>query len=591
MIRFQTSSICSAGRRARPSGKSEPEPVTQENRNLILAVVLSALVLFGWTFASERFFPAPKTPAAATAAAEGGPVTPGANVPVAVPAGPLPAEKIVSQGARVRIETPRLEGSINLTGARFDDLVLKDHLVSLPPSDPIRLFAPSGSKDAYFAGYGWVGPGAPPADAQWTANAATLSPGKPVTLSWRSPTGLIFQQIVSVDQNFLFTVEQRVANASAAPVALRAFGYVNRTGRGPDKNGINLHVGPIAVLDGTLMEGDIDYDKLREKGPQIINSKGGWLGITDKHWLAALIPDQQAAIEGRFTAADADRYQVDWLKAAQTVNSGEASITTSHLFAGAKEVRLLNQVRDELGAPLFDRALAWGWFWFIAQPIFGLLEWLYGHLGNYALAIVGLTLIVRAVLFPIANKQYASMAKMRIFAPKMKELQEKYKDDKQKQQYELMELYKKEKINPLAGCLPILLQIPIFYALYKTLLITVEMRHKPAFLWIKDLSAPDPLTPLNLFGLLPFDLPPFLHLGILPIILGVTMWAQFKLNPQPMDEIQAKVFSFMPWIFMFMMAPFAAGLQIYWIVNNLVSILQQWVLLKKYPAPAPAPAK
>ncbi|TPE58684.1 membrane protein insertase YidC [Sandaracinobacter neustonicus] len=564
--------------------------MTQENRNLILAVVLSALVLFGWTFASERLFPAPKTPpaATATAAAGGGPVLPGAaaNVPVVAPS----ADTLAAVGARVRIETPRLEGSINLTGARFDDLVLKDHLVSLPPSKPIRLFSPSGSKDAYFAGYGWVGPGAPPADAEWTANAATLSVGKPVTLSWRSPQGLIFQQIVSVDANFLFTVEQRVANASAAPVSLRAFGYVNRTGRGPDKNGINLHVGPIAVLDGKLLEGDIDYDKLRDKGPQTINSKGGWLGITDKHWLAALIPDQQAAIEARFTAADAERYQVDWLKAPATVNTGEAAITTSHLFAGAKEVRLLNQVRDELGVPLFDRALAWGWFWFIAQPIFGLLAWLYGHLGNYALAIVGLTLIVRAVLFPIANKQYASMAKMRIFAPKMKEIQEKYKDDKQKQQFELMELYKKEKINPLAGCLPILLQIPIFYALYKTLLITVEMRHQPAFLWIKDLAAPDPLTPLNLFGLLPFDLPPFLHLGILPIILGVTMWAQFKLNPQPMDEIQAKVFAFMPWIFMFMMAPFAAGLQIYWIVNNLVSILQQWILLKKYPAPAPAPA-
>ena len=564
--------------------------MTQENRNLILAVVLSALVLFGWTFASEKFFPAPKAPPAATAAAGAGQATPGANVPVAAPAGPQPAEAIVSQGARVAIETPRLKGSINLTGARFDDLVLTDHTVSLPPSKPIRLFAPSGSKDAYFAGYGWVGPGAPPADAQWTASAATLSPGKPVTLSWRSPQGLIFQQIVSVDDNFLFTVEQRVANASGSPVALRAFGYVNRTGRGPEKDAFNLHVGPIAVLDGTLREGDISFDKLRDNGPQTINSKGGWLGFTAKHWLAALIPDQQANIEARFTPVDGDRYQVDWLKPAVTLNSGEANVATSHLFAGAKEVRLLNQVRDELGVPLFDRALAWGWFWFIAQPIFALLQWLYDIFGNYALAIVGLTLIVRALLFPIANKQYASMAKMRIFAPKMKEIQEKYKDDKQKQQFELMELYKKEKINPLAGCLPILLQIPIFYALYKVLLISVELRHQPAFLWIKDLSAPDPLTPLNLFGLLPFELPPFLHLGILPIILGVTMWAQFKLNPQPMDEIQQKVFAFMPWIFMFMMAPFAAGLQIYWIVNNLVSILQQWVLLRKYPAPAPAPS-
>jgi YidC/Oxa1 family membrane protein insertase len=576
--------------------------VTQENRNLILAVVLSAVVLFGWTFVSERFFPT-QQPAAVPSVQAGEVAAAGPDVPAAVPgavpgAGPmnvpaanLSADKLAATGPRVRIETPRLGGSINLSGARFDDLVLKDHTVTLPPSKPIRLFAPSGAKDAYFAGYGWVGAGAPPVDALWTASAPVLSPGKPVTLSWQGPTGLLFQQTISVDANFVFTVSQRVTNTGAAPVSLRSFGYVNRTGRGTEKDAFNLHVGPIAVLDGTLKEGEISFDTLRDDGAQTFTSKGGWLGMTEKHWLAALIPDQKSTIEARFTAAENDRYQTDWLKPAQALAPGQTVETTSHLFAGAKEVRLLNQVRDELGAPLFDRALAWGWFWFIAQPIFALLQWLYDLFGNYALAIVGLTLIVRLILFPIANKQYASMAKMRIFAPKMKEIQEKYKDDKQKQQFEMMELYKREKINPLAGCLPILLQIPIFYALYKVLLISVEIRHQPAFLWIKDLSAPDPLTPINLFGLLPFDPPAIIHLGILPIILGITMWAQFKLNPQPMDEIQQKVFAWMPWIFMVMMAPFAAGLQIYWIVNNLVSILQQWVLLKKYPAPAPAPAK
>lgn len=568
--------------------------MTQENRNLILAVVLSAVVLFGWTFVSERLFPTPPAATAPATAAAEGPVAPAdvaGGVPVAAPAGVQPVEMLVAGAGRVRIETPRLGGSINLTGARFDDLVLKDHTVALPPSKPIRLFAPSGAKDAYFAGYGWVGAGAPPADAQWAASARVLSPGKPVTLRWQGQTGLLFEQTISVDENFLFAVTQRVRNASGAPVSLRTFGYVNRTGRGTEKDAFNLHVGPVAVLDGTLKEGEIGFDTLRDDGAQTFTSKGGWLGITDKHWLAALIPDQTSTIEARFTAAEGNRYQTDWLKTAQAVAPGQAAATTSHMFAGAKEVRLLNQVRDELGAPLFDRALAWGWFWFIAQPIFALLQWLYGLTANYALAIVGLTLIVRALLYPIANKQYASMAKMRVFAPKMKEIQEKYKDDKQKIQLATMELYKQEKINPLAGCLPILLQIPIFYALYKVLLISVELRHQPAFLWIKDLSAPDPLTPINLFGLLPFEPPAIIHLGILPIILGVTMWAQFKLNPQPMDEIQKKVFGWMPWIFMFMMAPFAAGLQIYWIVNNLVSILQQWVLLKKYPAPAPAPAK
>jgi YidC/Oxa1 family membrane protein insertase len=573
--------------------------VTTENRNLILAVVLSALVLFGWTFASERLFPTPPAPTAQQQANPAAPTNaqqvpgsvPSAGGP-AVPGVALPVSQVVAASPRVVIDTPRLKGSINLVGARLDDLELRDHRVTIAADSPaIRLFAPSGTANAEFAGFGWVGAGAPPADARWTASAEILSPGKPVTLRYVDPNKLVFEQVISVDKNFLFTVQQRVLNGSAAPVSLRPFGYVNRTGAGTETDAFNLHVGPVAVLNGSLKEGDISFEKLRDDGPQTISSKGGWLGFTQKHWLAALIPDQKANIDARFTAADADRYQVDWLKPSETLAPGQGTTTTSHLFAGAKEVHLLNEVRDELGAPLFDRALAWGWFWFIAQPIAALLHWLYGIFGNYALAIVGLTLIVRTVLFPIANKQYASMAKMRIFAPKMKELQEKYKDDKQKQQMELMELYKKEKINPLAGCLPILLQIPIFYALYKTLLISVEIRHQPAFLWIKDLSAPDPLTPFNLFGLIPWDPPGFLHLGVLPIILGVTMWAQFKLNPQPMDEIQQKVFAFMPWIFMFMMAPFAAGLQIYWIVNNLVSIAQQWVLLKKYPAPAPAPAK
>ncbi len=563
--------------------------MTSENRNLILAIVLSAVVLFGWTFISERFFPAPPPPPAKTAPAPEAatPSLPGSASPV-VQAGGAAA----TVAPRVDIETPRLKGTINLAGARIDDLVMVQHTETVAKdSPPVRLFAPSGAKHAWFAGFGWVGPGAPPADAHWTASAGKLTPSSPVTLSWASPDGLTFQQVISVDSDYLFTVQQRVVNASASPVALRPYGYVNRTGRFEQKDAFNLHIGPVAVLDGTLKEGDISFDTLEDDGPQTFKSKGGWLGMTDKHWLAALIPDQKANIEARFTAAEGERFQSDWLMPTTTIQPGQALTTSSHLFAGAKEVGLLNKVRDEQGAPLFDRALAWGWFWFIAQPIAALLNWLYGIFGNYALAIVGLTLIVRLLLFPIANKQYASMAKMRIFAPKMKELQEKYKDDKQKQQFELMELYKREKINPLAGCLPILLQIPIFYALYKTLLISVEIRHQPAFLWIKDLSAPDPLTPLNLFGLIPWDPPGFLHLGILPIILGITMFLQFKLNPQPMDEIQKKVFAWMPWLFMFMMAPFAAGLQIYWIVNNIVSIVQQWLLLKKYPAPAPAPAK
>lgn len=578
--------------------------MTSDNRNLLLAVVLSAIVLFGWSFLSERFFPAAAPPA--TSAAESAP--PAAPAPAAgsdlalpdaavapvvvAPAAAMALPERIAAAPRVAIVTPRLSGSINLAGARIDDLVLRDHKTGIDAdAEPVRLFAPSGDPQAWFAGFGWVGENAPPPDALWTASSDRLTPDRPVTLSWVSPANVRFELRFEVDRNFLFTISERVSNLGPAPVAVRSFSYINRTGRGPDKDSFNLHAGPIAVLGGTLQEGEIGYDVLRDDGPQIFRSTGGWLGITDKHWLAALIPDQSRPIEARFTATDGNRTQADWLKPAVTIAPGAAVSGTSRLFAGAKEVRLLNQVRDEFGVPLFDRALAWGWFWFIAQPIFSLLQWLYGHLGNYAAAIVGLTLIVRALLFPIANKQYASMAKMRVFAPKMKELQEKYKDNKAKQQSELMDLYKREKINPLAGCLPILLQIPIFYALYKVLVISVEIRHQPAFLWIRDLSAPDPLTPLNLFGLLPFQPPAIIALGVLPILLGITMFVQFRLNPAPLDEIQKKVFAWMPWIFMFMMAPFAAGLQIYWIINNLVSIGQQWWLIKKYPGPAPAPAK
>ncbi|QMW23324.1 membrane protein insertase YidC [Sandaracinobacteroides saxicola] len=596
-----------------------------DNRNLILALVLSAFVLFGWTFLTERYFPtakpaatAPATPAASTPAAPtvAAPVTaPGQVAPAAVPVNaPLPA--VLAATPRVAIETPSLRGSINLAGLRIDDLLLIRHTQAVDSKEAVRLFAPSGAivhhdklsdgtvtgrnansnpnygtNAAYFAGFGWAGAGAPPADARWTANGDKLTPQTPVTFSWAGANGLTFEVVLAVNDAYLFTVTQRVVNRGAAAVAFRPYGYVNRTGVGPEVNSFNLHVGPIAVLDGTLKEGEIDYDKLREDGPQKFASTGGWLGITDKFWLAALIPNQKTAIDANFTHGAGDRYQADFLAPAQVVAPGTVVASTTHLFAGAKEVAAVNAVRDGLGVKLFDRSIAWGWFWFIAQPIFFILDWLFKFTGNFGLAIVGLTLLVRLILFPIANRQYASMAKMKVFAPKMKELQEKYKDDKLKQQQEMMELYKREKINPLAGCLPILLQIPIFYALYKTLLISIEMRHQPLALWIKDLSAMDPLTPVNLFGLLPFTPPGILHIGLLTILLGVTMYIQFKLNPQPMDELQAKVFAWMPWLFMFMMAPFAAGLQLYWVVNNLVSIAQQWVLIRKYPSPAPAGAK
>ncbi len=576
--------------------------MTQEIRNLILAAALSIAVLIGWTLLSERFFPEAGfkpalAPQAQTAAAAPGaapttaaPATPG-SVPAVAPATLRDRAVVLAATPRVAIDTPRLQGSINLRGARFDDLVMTDYRVKLDPkSPPVRLFSPSGTADAYFGQFGWSGAGAPPADALWTASGTKLTPETPVTLSWTSAAGITFQQLVSVDKNFMFSVQQRVINGGAAPITVQPWGLISRLGEGPEKGEYALHIGPIGVLEGTLKDSSVEYKDLIEDGPQRFTSTGGWLGITDKYWLAALVPDQKTKIDARFASAPGNLFQTDYLSPAITVAPGQSATSQTRIFAGAKEITLLDKTMKALDIPNFDLAVSWGWFKIIAQPIFWLLEWLFHLTGNFGVAIIGLTIIVRAALFPIANKQYESMAKMRIVAPKMKAIQDKYKDDKVRAQQEIMALYKTEKVNPLAGCLPILIQIPIFFALYKALLVSIEMRHQPFALWIHDLSAPDPLTPLNLFGLIPWTPPGFLHIGVFPIILGVTMWVQQKMNPTPMDPVQKQVFAIMPWMFMFIMAPFAAGLQLYWIVNNLISIAQQWYMLRKYPMPATPPA-
>ncbi len=580
---------------------------------MILAVLLSAVVLIGWTLVSERFLPqAPPEVAATTAPASApstfattaavptatapAPITPGTAPAPAATLAPLPPSRraeVLARSPRLVIDTPRLKGSVNLVGARFDDLVLTTYKQVLGGTAPIRLFSPSGTQDAYFAQFGWSGAGAPPVDARWTASAATLSPGQPVTLSWASPNGLIFEQRLEVDKDFLFTLRQRIRNPGAADVVVQPWGLVSRLGEGPEETAFNLHVGPLGVLGGTLKDSDLDFESLRDDGPQRFTSTGGWLGITEKYWLAAIVPDQARKLEARFAAATptsaGQLYQVDYLEEPLRVPAGGSAETLQRLFAGAKEVSLLDTYRDKFGIPRLDRAVSWGWFEAIAQPIFYLLDWLFHKTGNFGVAIIILTIIVRAALFPIANKQYESMAKMRVVAPRMKAIQERNKDDKLKAQQEMMALYKTEKVNPLAGCLPLVLQIPIFYALYKTLLVSTEMRHQPFMLWIKDLSAPDPVTPLNLFGLIDWQPPALIALGVLPILLGITMWLQQRMNPTPLDPVQKQVFAIMPWMFMFIMAPFAAGLQLYWTVNNIVSIGQQYYMLRKFPMPATPP--
>ncbi len=567
-----------------------------ENRNFVIAILLSAIVLFGWTLLGEKLFPPSKVPATVAASA-GSAGTSGAPAQAAL-AKPRDVKVALAETGRVLIETPKIKGSINLKGARLDDLILPRHTVSLDKnSGPVRILSPAGTEHSQFAGFGWTGSGAnlPNADTVWATNGAKLTPQSPITLSWDNGQGQLFQIKLSIDENFMFSAEQTVSNKGAGPVAIRPYGYINRgyatlgkssslAGPSHDVDSWTIHVGPIATFDNATNY-EVNYPDLDEAGANgsRFKSTGGWLGFGDTYWLTALAPTQTANIDAGFRK-DNGTYQADYALDSVVVAPGQSNTAKTHFFAGAKEVPVLDGYMDTLGIQQFGNAIDWGWFKMFAKPIFYLLDALFKFVGNFGIAIILLTLIVKTVMFPIAQRQFASMAAMRVVQPKVKEIQERYKDDRQKMQQSMMELYQKEKINPMAGCLPIFIQIPVFYALYKVLLLTIEMRHQPFALWIKDLSAPDPLTPVNLFGLLDFTPPSFIALGVLPILLGITMYVQFKLNPAPADPVQQQVFSIMPWIMMFLMAPFAAGLQLYWVVNNILTIAQQKLLYSRHPA-------
>lgn len=560
-----------------------------DKRNLIFAVLLTGLILFGWPYVASTFFPtavAPEQSVTEKAAPANGSDTGTSIVASAAAPKNVPLGNALKSSARILIETPKLKGSVNLEGARIDDLQLLTHRTALPKnSPPVRLLAPSGTAKAHFARFGWVGKNVTVPDDKsiWTPSSNVLTPEAPVTLSWINPEGQKFEIVLSVDKDYMITAEQRFTNGSAAEVEVAPFGLLSRNGQSPDPDSWNIHVGPMGVFDGTLT--NVNYDEVIEapKSELDYQTTGGWLGETEKYWLAALIPDQKVKINASFKTKDGF-YWSQMVNANQTkVAPGATFSQKSRLFAGAKEVETLDMYANEQGIPLLDYSIDWGWFWFLAIPFFWILHWLFGVFGNFGVAIIGLTIIVRLFMFPVAQKQFASMAQMRAVQPKLKALQERWKDDKPRLQQEMMKLYKDEKVNPLAGCLPILLQIPIFFALYKILMLSIEMRHQPFALWLKDLSAPDPLTPVNLFGLLPFDPPTFLAIGVLPILLGITMWLMQKLNPQPMDEVQKQVFAIMPWFLMFIMAPFAAGLQLYWVMSNLISIAQQKWLYSRHP--------
>ena len=557
--------------------------MNNDNKNFILFAVIAATILFGWQFLERAFFPPANPPVTKLEDGKSKVIpNPGADPAADSPSAIRDRAVVLRETPRIAIETPRLRGSINLRGAGIDDLTLVRHRETIAKnSPPIRILSPSGTGDAYFAGFGWSGTGvsAPAADALWQTSATKLTPATPITLTTQSGTQR-YQIVISVDDGYMFTIRQSVLNAGPAPIQAATYGLLSRRGASMDTDTWTIHAGPLYEA-GSGVKFDVDYDTIDEAA-QKFQAKGGWLGFTDHYWLTALIPAAGADHALEFRGPGDKRHQADYRATAGTVAPGQVLTQSARFFAGAKEVDLLDRYEAE-GVTQFSYAIDWGWFWLFEKPIFYYLDWLFRMVGNFGVAIILLTLTVRGLMFPIAQRQFASMAKMRAVQPKMKAIQERFKEDKGRQQQEIMALYKTEKINPVAGCLPTLLQIPVFYALYKVLMLTIEMRHQPFTLWIKDLSAPDPATILNLFGYLDFTPPHFLAIGVVPVLLGISMYFQFKLNPQPLDPTQKQVFAILPWMLMFVMAPFAVGLQVYWITSNILTVLQQQLLYARHP--------
>ena len=573
-----------------------------DQKNLILAIALSILILVGFQVFFAPPLPDPQEQQQAVAEGEAGtgagtaPVPPPSDAAAALGGGLLGTapgvekdrETALAAVPRIQVRTPTITGSIATVGARIDDVVLTGYRETLEPdSDLIHLLEPTNLDKPYYAEFGWVAaPNVeielPGPDTPWRADRSELTPAAPVTLTWTSGQGLTFTRTIAVDDGYMFTVTDTVTNASSESFTLFPYGLISRGGT-PETTGFYiLHEGPLGVFDGTLNE--IDYDDLQEDGGLEVGATGGWIGITDKYWLAALVPDQSAPWTYNFRHSirnQDDRYQVDYLGGATALEAGSQVTSESRLFAGAKLVTLLDSYETQHGITNFDLAIDFGWFYFLTKPFFFALAWLNGLFGNFGLAILALTVVIKLVFFPLANKSYKSMAKMKELTPKLQEMREKYGDDRQRLNEEMMALYKREKVNPAAGCLPILIQIPVFFALYKVLFVNIEMRHAPFYGWIQDLSAPDPTTLFNLFGLIPWDPPVLLMVGAWPVLMGLTMYLQQKLNPQPADPVQAKIFLFLPLIFTFLLSQFAAGLVIYWTWNNLLSILQQWVIMKR----------
>ena len=579
-----------------------------DQKNLIVAIALSLAILLGWQFMVEG----PKQEARKAEEqrqaelAGRSPDSIGVpNVPASesgqatAPAAPRERDEIVRESARLEIDTPSIRGSINLTGGRFDDVILRNYRQTIEPDSPkITLLSPRGTASPYFAEFGWLtGNGSVTGGGQtaWTSDQDKLTNTSPVVLTSRTDDGLLLTRTISVDERYMFTITDRVQNTGNTPVNVTPFGRVTRVNT-PDTRGFFiLHEGPIGVLDEDLHE--IDYDDLKDEPskPQTFQSTGGWLGFTDTYWLTALVPESNEQVDARFlydtTSSGADLYQTDFRGPAVSLAPGESAEDMHRLFAGAKVFEVLKRYQEgpgegqpgaeELKIDRFELAIDFGWFFFLTKPLLQVIIYSADHLGNFGLAILLVTVIIKLFFFPLANKSYRSMSAMKALQPKMTELREKYTDNKQKMQQELMAMYKREKVNPVSGCLPIALQIPVFFALYKVLFISIEMRHAPFFGWVQDLSAPDPLNIFTLFGAVDWVVPFGLTLGVWPILMGITMFAQQKLNPAPADPVQAKIFLLMPVMFTIFLASFPVGLVIYWTWNNLLSITQQYVIMRR----------
>lgn len=582
-----------------------------QNKNLILATVLSFLVILVWytVFAPAVPPTAPNTElssASATVAATGGSA---ATSPTAIaPEGAAPAAGPAESAPRIRIQSPRLEGTLSLAGGRIDDLQLVDYRETLDPeSPPVRLLSPigadSGEAKPYYAVYGWLPAGGlaagavPDARTIWTQTGGdALAPGKPVTLEWDNGAGLVFHRKVEIDDNYMFTITQSVDNRTGGTVKLAPYGIVARHGQPQTQKVWVLHEGVVRLLDNRLQEmkykdmPDLDLVEREGAHAEIVEvTENGWVGFTDKYWMTTLVPQPGQA----FTSVvkyvpGAEIYQTEARLPVIEVAPGATGSATTMLFAGAKEWETIRHYQNDGGIKRFVDSIDWGWFFFLTKPIFWVLHWLHGVIGNMGFAIIALTFFLKALVFPLARHSYISMAKMKELQPEVERLKEQTGEDKAKFQQEMMALYKREKVNPASGCLPVLLQIPIFFSLYKVIFVTLELRHAPWIGWIRDLSAPDPSSILNLFGLLPFGVPDatsplhIISLGVLPILLGISMWFQQKLNPAPTDPAQAAIFAWMPWVFMFMLGNFASGLVLYWITNNTITFVQQYGIMSMH---------